>query len=103
MGKHSILPFPVTGGLKLPDQGQFHPLKLAAHLAKGLRICENTKALAFLGNRVQTPKGTITAQKIIVATHFPILNEHGAYFLKLYQQRHSSPSRLMVIIIWRRP
>lgn len=81
------LPFPVTGGLKLPDQGQFHPLKLAAHLAKGLRICENTKALAFLGNRVQTPKGTITAQKIIVATHFPMLNKHGSYFLKLYQQR----------------
>lgn len=81
------LPFPVAGGLKLPDQGQFHPLKLAAHLTNGLRIYENTKALAFLGNQVQTPKGTITAQKIIVATHFPMLNKHGAYFLKLYQQR----------------
>lgn len=81
------LPFSVTGGLKLPDQGQFHPLKLAAQLAKGLRIYENTKALAFVGNQVQTASGTITAQKIIVATHFPMLNKHGAYFLKLYQQR----------------
>lgn len=81
------LPFPVTGALRLPDQGQFHPLKLAAHLAKALPIYENTKALAFVGNRVQTPKGTITAEKIIVATHFPMLNKHGAYFLKLYQQR----------------
>lgn len=81
------LPFPVTGGLKLPDQGQFHPLKLAAQLAKGLRIYENTKALAFEGKRVQTTNGTITAQKIIVATHFPMLNKHGAYYLKLYQQR----------------
>ena len=81
------LPFPVTGALKLPEQGQFHPLKLAAHLANGLSICENTKALAFVGNRVQTPKATVTAEKIIVATHFPMLNKHGAYFLKLYQQR----------------
>ena len=81
------LPFPVTGALKFSDQAQFHPLKLAAHLANGLRIYEHTKAESFLGNRVQTPKGLITAEKIIVATHFPLLNKHGAYFLKLYQQR----------------
>lgn len=81
------LPFPVAGGLCIPDQGRFHPLKLAAFLAKELQIYENTKALAFLGNRVQTPKGVVTAEKIIVATHFPMLNKHGAYFLKLYQQR----------------
>lgn len=81
------LPFPVTGALSVPDQGQFHPLKLAAHIANGLQIYENTKALAFVGNQVQTQKGTVTAQRIIVATHFPMLNKHGAYFLKLYQQR----------------
>lgn len=81
------LPFPVVGALAFSNQAQFHPLKLAAHIAKGLKIYENTKALSFLGNRVQTPRGTITAQKIIVATHFPLLNKHGAYFLKLYQQR----------------
>ena len=81
------LPFPVTGAIRFSDQAQFHPLKLAANIARGLPICENTKALAFVGNRVQAPKGTITAEKIIVATHFPILNKHGAYFLKLYQQR----------------
>lgn len=81
------LPFPVTGALSVPDQGQFHPLKLAAHIANGLQIYENTKALAFVSNQVQTQKGTVTAQRIIVATHFPMLNKHGAYFLKLYQQR----------------
>ena len=31
--------------------------------------------------------GKISAKKIIVATHFPLLNKHGAYFLKLYQHR----------------
>ena len=81
------LPFAVGGAVCFPDQGQFHPLKLAAHIAKDLRIYENTKVLAFAGNRVLTSGGTITAKKIIVATHFPLLNKHGAYFLKLYQQR----------------
>lgn len=81
------LPFPVTGAVRFPEQAQFHPLKLAAHVAKGLSLYENTKALAFIGNQVRTPKGTVTAKKIIVATHFPMLNKHGAYFLKLYQQR----------------
>ena len=81
------LPFPITGALGVSQQGQFHPIKLATHIAKGLTIYENTKALAFAGNQVQTPKGTVTAKKIIVATHFPILNKHGSYFLKLYQQR----------------
>ena len=26
-------------------------------------------------------------EKIVVATHFPFLNKHGSYFLKLYQHR----------------
>ncbi len=81
------LPFDVAGAIRFPDQGQFHPLKLAAHLADGLQIYENTKALAYLGDRVQTPKGMIRAERIIVATHFPLFNKNGAYFLKMYQQR----------------
>ena len=81
------LPFPVTGALCFEAQAQFHPLKLAACIAKDLPIYENTKALSFIDNQVQTPKGVITAEKIIVATHFPLINKHGSYFLKLYQQR----------------
>ena len=81
------LPFPVTGALCFENQAQLHPLKLAAYVAKDLKIYENTKALEFLGDRVRTDRGMIAAKKIIVATHFPLLNKHGAYFLKLYQQR----------------
>lgn len=81
------LPFPVTGALEFLRQAQFHPLKLGAYLAKDLHIYEDTKALAFVKGRVETPKGAIRAEKIIVATHFPFWNKHGAYFLKLYQQR----------------
>ena len=39
------------------------------------------------GNTAQCSGGKIRAKKIIVATHFPFLNSHGSYFLKLYQQR----------------
>lgn len=81
------LPFPVAGGISFSGQGQFHPMKYAKGIAGELEIYEDTKALAFVGNRVQTLKGTVTAEKIVVATHFPLLNKHGAYFLKLYQQR----------------
>ena len=34
-----------------------------------------------------TDRGTVTAKKIIVATHFPFLDTHGSYFLKLHQSR----------------
>lgn len=81
------LPFPVKGAICFPDQAWFHPLKFASHIAEGLNIYEHTKALSFAGNQVRTPNGTVTAEKIIIATHFPMLNKHGAYFLKLYQQR----------------
>ena len=34
-----------------------------------------------------TEHGAIQANAVIVCTHFPFLNRHGSYFLKLYQQR----------------
>ena len=81
------LPFPVAGAVCFPNQAQFHPLKLAGEMTKSLRIYENTRALAFRDNLVLTDRGSIRAEKIIVATHFPILNKHGAFFLKMYQKR----------------
>lgn len=81
------LPLPVKGALCLTQQAQFHPLKFAAGIAEKLNIRENTRAIAFDENGVVTDKGRIKAKKIIVATHFPILNKHGSFFLKLYQHR----------------
>ncbi len=81
------LPIPVLGAIRFPDQAQFHPLKFAAHISKDLQIYEETAAKEFASGRVTTARGTIAASKIIVATHFPILNKHGGYFLKLYQSR----------------
>lgn len=81
------LPFPVSGAIRFPNQGRFHPGKLAAALVSGMRIFEKTRALDIRGNRVRTDRGVVTAEKIIVATHFPFLNRHGLYFMKMYQQR----------------
>jgi len=85
--KNPDLPLPAAGAIRFPDQGQFHPLKFAAGIAAGLQIYEHTPAREFIGNTVLTDHGRITASKIIFATHFPILNKHGGFFLKQYQQR----------------
>lgn len=41
----------------------------------------------MIGTTVITDKCKIKADKVIVATHFPFINKHGSYFLKLYQHR----------------
>lgn len=83
----SALPFDAAGAICVKGQAQFHPLKFAFEIAKGLTIYENTKVLQLMPNKAITNRGEIRCKKIIVATHFPILNKHGGYFLKLYQHR----------------
>lgn len=81
------LPFPTAGAIRFQNQAQFHPLKFVSEIVRGLPIYEHTTARAFEGNAVITDGGRIKARKIIVATHFPIINKHGSYFLKMYQHR----------------
>ena len=85
--EEATLPFLVSGAIRIQNQAQFDPLRFAAEIAKGLRIYEHTPAREFAEKRVLTDSGQITAEKVIIATHFPILNKHGGYFLKLYQDR----------------
>ena len=81
------LPFKTAGAVCFKKQAQFNPLKFLSAISENLNIYENTKVQGFIGNTVITDKGRVTAEKIIVTTHFPILNKHGSYFLKLYQHR----------------
>ena len=81
------LPFSVAGAIKFPNQAQFHPLKFVSAISKGLHIHEHTPVRELVGTTAVTDRGKITAKQIIVATHFPFLNKHGSYFLKLYQHR----------------
>ncbi len=81
------LPFGIAGAIKFKNQAQFNPLKFVSAIVKDLHIYENTKVLGFDGECYVTNGGNITANKTIVATHFPIFNKFGFYPLKLYQER----------------
>ena len=81
------LPFSVAGAVKFRHQAQFNPLKFLSAIAKGLNIYEQTKVRELASNLAITEHGKITAKNIIVTTHFPFLNKHGSYFLKMYQHR----------------
>ncbi len=81
------LPFSVAGAVKYENQAQFHPLKFISAISKGLCIYEHTRVRELVGTTAITDHGKIIAKKIIVATHFPFLNKHGSYFLKMYQHR----------------
>lgn len=83
------LPFPAAGAVRFPDQAQFHPLKFLAAIVKNMNIYEHTKVKELIVDRRQavTEACRVTAGKIIVATHFPFLNQHGSYFLKMFQHR----------------
>ena len=81
------IPIETVGAVGFAHQAQFHPLKFMAQLAKGLNIYENTFVKEFVGNKAVTNHGEIKFQNVIFATHFPIDNKHGLYFLKMYQHR----------------
>ncbi len=83
------LPIPVknVGAVCFPQQGQFHVLKFLSQVVQDLPIYEHSPVRELAPNIAVCDKATIFANKIIVATHFPMLNKHGSYFLKLYQHR----------------
>jgi glycine/D-amino acid oxidase-like deaminating enzyme/nitrite reductase/ring-hydroxylating ferredoxin subunit len=86
------LPFPVAGAVRMEDQAQFHPrrylLGLAAALAEdGTPVVERTPGLAVHegrhGCRVETERGEVTADDVVLATQFPFVNR-GLLFAKAY-------------------
>lgn len=81
------LPFETAGAVKVPHQAQFDPLKFVANIVGDLPIYENTFVRELIGCTAVTAHGKITADRVVCATHFPFINKHGAYFLKLYQHR----------------
>ena len=81
------LPLEVKGAVKFNNQGQFNPLKFLKDISKELTIYENTKAIKIEENLVSTDKGNIVANHIVIATHYPIINAPGYYFMKMHQER----------------
>ena len=81
------LPFEIKGAVKFNNQAQFNPLKFLKDISSDLVIYENTRALEIKENLVITNRGNITANNIVVATHYPIMNAPGYYFIKMHQER----------------
>lgn len=81
------IPLDIKGAIKFNNQGQFNPLKFLKDISKELVIYENTRAIKIEENLVSTDKGNIEANHIVIATHYPIMNAPGYYFMKMHQER----------------
>lgn len=85
------LPFDVVGAVKVPDQAQFDPMDAVEALVEdaadaGAHICENTRVRSVARRRghvdVATDRGTIRADRVVLATGMPIL-DRGGFFARL--------------------
>lgn len=81
------LPFKTVGAVCFQKQAQFHPLKFLQFICKDLTIYENTHIKEMIGTTAASDNGNIHAENVIVTTHYPFINKHGLYPLKLYQKR----------------
>jgi glycine/D-amino acid oxidase-like deaminating enzyme/nitrite reductase/ring-hydroxylating ferredoxin subunit len=81
------LPFPVYGSVRLDDQLSVHPVRYLRGLAAavdgdGSRVFEHSRVSRVRDGRVHTETGTVLAERIVIATHAPLL-DRGAYFARL--------------------
>ena len=81
------LPFDVKGAVCFQNQAQFHPLAFIRGIAFELDVLEHTMVTEVKDHWVITNKGILTADDIVLATHYPIRNIPGFYFLRQHQER----------------
>lgn len=81
------LPFETAGAVCFENQAQFHPLKFLKALSEKVTIYEKTKVLRVKGHQLYTDRGTVTAEYIIFATHYPFPKIPGFYFARMHQER----------------
>ncbi|HEY7593416.1 MAG TPA: FAD-dependent oxidoreductase [Actinophytocola sp.] len=88
------LPFPTYGAVGLDEQLLLHPRRYAAGLAAavegdGCRVFERSRVRQVREGkpcRVVTAEGTVTADRVVIATHYPIL-DRGVFFARLEATR----------------
>lgn len=88
----TALPFQVTGAVRVEEQYSFHPLKFLYEIAKDLTIYEHSRVIKVIGeHELQVECGRdivkVTAEKIVITTHYPFMNMPGYYFAKMHQDR----------------
>lgn len=81
------LPVACAGTVCFHGQAEFHPLKFIGALAEELEIYENTPVKEVEEHLVKTPGGSVRADKIVFAVHFPFINFPGMYFARMHQER----------------
>ena len=85
--KETELPFEVEGAVCFCNQAQFSPLEFVRHISAELNILEHTQVMKVRGHKVITKDSVFLADKIVVATHYPIVNVPGFYFIRQHQER----------------
>src|SRR5215211_5683585 len=88
------LPYATYGAIRLDDQLQLHPVRYVQGLARavdgdGSAVFESSAALEVHSGapcRVRTEDGTVTAQQVVVATHYPLL-DRSLFFARLEPSR----------------
>lgn len=92
------IPFnlPIKSAVRFDNQAQFHPRKYLLALAKeitksGSNIYEQSRAIDIEENSsyiITTNQGKkVTAEKVIIASHYPLYNKPGLYFTRIYPER----------------
>ncbi|MBQ8821939.1 MAG: FAD-dependent oxidoreductase [Lachnospiraceae bacterium] len=81
------LPFPIKDSIGFPGQAQFSPLKFLKSIAAELSVIEHCRVLEIKEHVVFTERKVFTAETIVVATHYPIMDMPGYYFLRQHQER----------------
>jgi glycine/D-amino acid oxidase-like deaminating enzyme/nitrite reductase/ring-hydroxylating ferredoxin subunit len=78
------LPFPVAGAVRFDGQAEFHVRKYLLALAGRLEggVYERSRAVEVDTDEdcvVKTPGGRVTADRVVVATHYPFLDRSLAF------------------------
>lgn len=89
------IPVPTIAGVRFPNQAQFNPLKYVYGLCRSIvnnngLICENSKVYDVKKSTdsyiTYTKDHNVTSKYVVLASHYPIINVPGFYFLKMYQE-----------------
>lgn len=98
----TLLPFSIKGAVRFENQAQFHPLKFLNGIVQSIDIYEDTKVIEIDDRKIiiadnaetdvlksNNPKTTkcITADHIIIASHYPFINTPGYYFMRMHKER----------------
>ena len=92
--KECPLPFPIEGAIKFPNQAQFHPRKYLLSLLpilekRNVNIFEDSIAydIKHVNGKYEIYVNSykITSKYLVMASHYPIKNFPGMYFIKMYQ------------------